>query len=143
MFVCLVLVSNMVGGIKFHTLNACFTIISNPVNNPCLQFSNHIHYLCFSIQLAQNFFPREEAERAAKQEERRKYEDDINNISGTVNRMVNQVSNLIQKNQQLPEKDRYAHLLSQNYLERDLSWNTLKTLHKQADLIVDDFCMER
>ena len=79
MFVCLVLVSNMVGGVKFHTLNACFTIIPNPMNISCLQFSNHIHYLCFSIQLAQNFF----LERKRKERPSRKRDASMKTTSTT------------------------------------------------------------
>ena len=41
-----------------------------------------------------------------KQVEREKYAAEIDEISSTVSRMVEQVANLITENQKLPEKDR-------------------------------------
>lgn len=57
------------------------------------KFSNHDIY-------------RERKVETQNQVERRKYETEITDISSTVSRMVQQVSQLITANQKLPERDR-------------------------------------
>ena len=49
---------------------------------------------------------RERKVETQNQVERRKYETEITDISSTVSRMVQQVSQLITANQKLPERDR-------------------------------------